>query len=143
MGGEVADLEAVLAQSVSSRGARVVPARSTSASVVAVAPRAGCSLCPPKEGVSGSAHPGGRELQFLPIAVYLAGMSPANERRTRRGLLARLEELLEFHPWMLALAVFLACAIGIAVMEQVRNQPQQWVAQNHPAAAQRTPAGRR
>ncbi len=82
-------------------------------------------------------------MHFRPIAVYLGCMSPANERRTRRGPLARLEELLEFHPWMLALAVFLACAIGIAVMEQVRNQPQQWVAQNHPAATQRTPAGRR
>ncbi|WP_242392488.1 hypothetical protein [Anaeromyxobacter oryzisoli] len=29
------------------------------------------------------------------------------------------KELLEFRPWMLALAVFLACAIGIAIMEQV------------------------
>jgi uncharacterized membrane protein len=56
-------------------------------------------------------------------------MSPGNERRTRRGLLARLEELLEFHPWMLALAVFLGCAIGIAVMEQVRHQPQALYAQ--------------
>ncbi len=34
-----------------------------------------------------------------------------------------LEELLEFHPWMLALAVFMACAIGIAVMEQLRERP--------------------
>jgi hypothetical protein len=26
--------------------------------------------------------------------------------------------LLEFRPWMLALAVFLACALGIAIMER-------------------------
>jgi hypothetical protein len=37
--------------------------------------------------------------------------------------LRRVQELLEFHPWMLALAVFLACAIGIAVMEQLRERP--------------------
>ncbi len=63
-------------------------------------------------------------------------MTPGNERRTRRGPLARLEELLEFHPWMLALAVFLACAIGIGVMEQLRERPQM-VAQAVPAAARR------
>jgi hypothetical protein len=39
-------------------------------------------------------------------------------------VLRRLQELLEFHPWMLAMAVFLACAIGIGVMEQLRaRQP--------------------
>ncbi len=38
-------------------------------------------------------------------------------------VLRRLQELLEFHPWMLALAVFMACAIGIAVMEQLRERP--------------------
>jgi hypothetical protein len=37
--------------------------------------------------------------------------------------LRRIQELLEFHPWMLALAVFMACAIGIAVMEQLRERP--------------------
>jgi hypothetical protein len=64
-------------------------------------------------------------------------MTPGIERRTRRGsLLARAEELLEFHPWMLALAVFLACAIGIAVMEQVRYKPQALVAQAQPGPAQ-------
>jgi hypothetical protein len=31
--------------------------------------------------------------------------------------------LLEFHPWMLALIVFLACAIGVTVMEQLRERP--------------------
>ncbi len=35
-------------------------------------------------------------------------------------------ELLEFRPWMLALAVFLACAIGVAIMEQVRDPRQMW-----------------
>jgi hypothetical protein len=69
-------------------------------------------------------------------------MSPGTERRTRRGLLARLEELLEFHPWMLALAVFLGCAIGIAVMEQVRNEPQQLYAQARPAPAHSQPRHR-
>ncbi len=29
--------------------------------------------------------------------------------------------LLEFKPWMLALAVFLACALGVAIMEQFRD----------------------
>jgi hypothetical protein len=29
--------------------------------------------------------------------------------------------LLEFRPWMLALAVFLACALGVAVMEHFRD----------------------
>ncbi len=36
----------------------------------------------------------------------------------------RLLVLLEFHPWMLALVVFLGCAIGIAVMEHYRDRPQ-------------------
>lgn len=34
--------------------------------------------------------------------------------------------LLEFRPWMLALAVFLACALGIAVMEQFRDGRAFW-----------------
>jgi hypothetical protein len=34
--------------------------------------------------------------------------------------------LLEFKPWMLALAVFLACALGIAVMEQFRDGGAEW-----------------
>jgi len=57
----------------------------------------------------------GRELQLPPV-------------------LRRVQELLEFHPWMLALAVFLACAIGIAVMEQLREPA--------PVVAQATPASR-
>jgi hypothetical protein len=34
--------------------------------------------------------------------------------------------ILGFRPWMLALAVFLACAIGIAVMEQFRDAASMW-----------------
>jgi hypothetical protein len=34
--------------------------------------------------------------------------------------------LLEFRPWMLALAVFLACALGIVVMEQFRDDAAMW-----------------
>ena len=33
---------------------------------------------------------------------------------------------LEFRPWMLALVVFLACAIGIAIMERSRDDDQMW-----------------
>jgi hypothetical protein len=47
----------------------------------------------------------------------------ANEHRA--SLLAA-GALLEFKPWMLALAVFLACAIGIAVMEQFRDAAAMW-----------------
>jgi hypothetical protein len=42
--------------------------------------------------------------------------------------------LLEFKPWMLALAVFLACALGVAVMEQFRDSQSIW-AQATPQAA--------
>ncbi len=49
-------------------------------------------------------------------------MKPGGDLRLPR-VLRRVQELLEFHPWMLALAVFLACAIGIAVMEQLRQRP--------------------
>ena len=45
--------------------------------------------------------------------------------------------LLEFRPWMLAIAVFLACAIGVAVMEQVREARAMWA-----QAAEDGPAGR-
>jgi hypothetical protein len=38
-------------------------------------------------------------------------------------------ELLPFKPWMLALAVFLACALGVAIMEDVRSPRGLW-AQN-------------
>lgn len=49
-------------------------------------------------------------------------MKPGVELHLPR-ILRRVQELLEFHPWMLALAVFMACAIGIAVMEQLRTRP--------------------
>jgi len=39
---------------------------------------------------------------------------PAQDRRPWHDA----SRLLEFRPWMLALAVFLACALGIAVMER-------------------------
>lgn len=32
-----------------------------------------------------------------------------------------LKALLDFKPWMLALAVFLACALGVALMEHFRD----------------------
>lgn len=39
------------------------------------------------------------------------------------GTPLRARDLLEFRPWMLAAAVFLACAIGVVIMEQVRDAP--------------------
>jgi hypothetical protein len=44
----------------------------------------------------------------------------------RRASWISASRLLEFRPWMLALAVFLACALGIAVMEQVRDGRVMW-----------------
>ena len=52
-------------------------------------------------------------------------MTARNHDRAGR-VLQGWKELLEFRPWMLALAVFLACAIGIAVMEQVRDARDMW-----------------
>jgi hypothetical protein len=43
-----------------------------------------------------------------------------------RDPMVAAKELLEFKPWMLAVAVFLACALGIAVMEQVRDAGSMW-----------------
>lgn len=43
--------------------------------------------------------------------------------------------LLEFRPWMLALAVFLACAIGIAVMERFRDAASMWAQVTPPEQA--------
>jgi len=51
------------------------------------------------------------------------GTQPSAPRSGRRLIPAAL---LEFRPWMLALAVFLACAIGIAVMEQSRDDGAMW-----------------
>jgi hypothetical protein len=53
----------------------------------------------------------------------------------------RLLVMLQFHPWMLALIVFLACAIGVTIMEGLRDRPQM-VAQATSAPAARAPAGR-
>jgi hypothetical protein len=39
------------------------------------------------------------------------------------------KELLPFKPWMLALAVFTACALGVAIMEDLRGPRDLW-AQN-------------
>ena len=52
-----------------------------------------------------------------------------------RDLLLAARGLLEFKPWMLALAVFLACALGVAVMEQFRDAQSIWaqVTQGAPA----------
>jgi hypothetical protein len=60
------------------------------------------------------------------IAVYLRGMmqEPHADRPDRAPL--KPADLLEFRPWMLALAVFLACAIGIVLMERVREARDQW-----------------
>jgi hypothetical protein len=52
-------------------------------------------------------------------AVYLRIMDPRDLPGCAKGLL-------EFRPWMLALAVFLACALGVAVMEQVRDGRSVW-----------------
>lgn len=46
-----------------------------------------------------------------------------------------VEELLAFRPWMLALAVLLGCALGVAVMEELRSPSVMW--------AQVTPQGAR
>ncbi len=53
----------------------------------------------------------------------------------------RLLVLLEFHPWMLALIVFLACAVGITVMEGLRDRPA-IVAQATSAAGAQGTSGR-
>jgi hypothetical protein len=36
------------------------------------------------------------------------------------------EEFLPFRPWMLALAVLLACALGVAIMEDLRAPHEMW-----------------
>lgn len=52
-------------------------------------------------------------------------MRPRDHEQPDRSPL-RARDLLEFRPWMLALAVFLACALGIAIMEQVRDARTMW-----------------
>jgi len=36
------------------------------------------------------------------------------------------EEFLPFRPWMLAIAVLLACALGVAIMEDLRAPREMW-----------------
>jgi len=74
-------------------------------------------------------------LHLRGIAVYLREMLEQDQNPRPRPRL-RLPDLLEFRPWMLALAVFLACAIGIAIMEQARDTRDAWAqvtAQDAPA----------
>jgi hypothetical protein len=63
-------------------------------------------------------------------------MMPRNSQEPPRRSIVSPKDLLEFRPWMLALAVFLACAIGIAIMEQVPD-PRDVFAQ---ATTQQAPA---
>ncbi len=64
----------------------------------------------------------------------MAPRTPAQDR----AQWFRASRLLEFRPWMLALAVFLACAIGITVMEQFRDGRVMW-AQAEPQQAAQQP----
>jgi hypothetical protein len=48
--------------------------------------------------------------------------SPEAPPRTR----SQPEEFLPFRPWMLALAVLLACALGVAIMEDLRGPREVW-----------------
>lgn len=50
------------------------------------------------------------------------------ERRHSLGV------LLEFRPWMLALAVLLACAIGLAVMDELSRDRAVWAQADQAAA---------
>jgi hypothetical protein len=36
------------------------------------------------------------------------------------------DEFLPFRPWMLAVAVLLACALGVAIMEDLRAPRERW-----------------
>jgi len=62
------------------------------------------------------------------------------ERREPTGLRGSTfspRDLLEFRPWMLALAVLLACAIGVGVMEQVRDARAMWAQATQDAPTRR------
>jgi hypothetical protein len=68
-------------------------------------------------------------------ASYSILMEWRNPTEHRDPLLAA-KGLLEFKPWMLALAVFLACALGVGVMEHFRDASSVWAqvtAQDAPA----------
>jgi hypothetical protein len=47
---------------------------------------------------------------------------PPQEHRPR----TEPEEFLPFRPWMLALAVLVACALGVAIMEDLRAPRDMW-----------------
>jgi len=64
-------------------------------------------------------------LHDRPHAGYSISMERRNPPEHLDPLLAA-KGLLEFKPWMLALAVFLACALGVAVMEQFRDARSIW-----------------
>jgi len=70
-------------------------------------------------------------------ASYSISMERRNPLEHRDPLLAA-KGLLEFKPWMLALAVFLACALGVTVMEQFRDASAIWAQ----VTAADAPAGR-
>jgi len=75
-------------------------------------------------------------LHDRPRAGYSISMEQRNPTEHRDPMLAA-KGLLEFKPWMLALAVFLACALGVAVMENFRDARSMWAqvtAQDAPAA---------
>ena len=69
--------------------------------------------------------PTGKGLHDRANAGYSIFMERRNPNSSRDALLAA-KGLLEFKPWMLALAVFLACALGVAVMEQFRDARSFW-----------------
>ncbi len=50
------------------------------------------------------------------------------QRRTEPGKRPRgsQDEFLPFRPWMLALAVLLGCALGVAIMEDLRAPREMW-----------------
>ena len=73
----------------------------------------------------GPGSPKPKGLRDRPDARYSIGMEPRNPTGRRESLNAA-RALLEFKPWMLALAVFLACALGVAVMEQFRDAQSIW-----------------
>ncbi len=69
--------------------------------------------------------PKAKGLRSLPNARYSICMEWRSPTPHRDHLDAA-KALLEFKPWMLALAVFLGCAIGVAVMEQFRDAQSIW-----------------
>lgn len=66
-----------------------------------------------------------KELHPPQDAVYLRAMERTSPPGQRAPIFSA-RALLEFRPWMLAAAVFLACAIGVALMEQFRDDAAMW-----------------